>query len=337
MKYLESYSNDPEYNLAFEEYCFKYLPLEEEDYVYLWINGPSVIIGKNQNASREINREYFATHDLKLLRRITGGGAVYHDLNNLNFSFITRVQGRVGIDFKSYYQPIVNALAAIGVEAELSGRNDVTIDGQKCIGTSQSIWQNRVLSNGCILYDVALSELSQALNPDPSKLAQKGVQSVRSRVTNIKPHLTRDIDVLEFKEELLKQIFALRGEEPVEYKLSEEELAGVDKIYQERFSRASWNWGRDTGAANYLKKRFPSGAVEFSFDLEEREDGPHLVNLKIYGDFFGIRDVHEVESLLEGTLYHEEAIRTRLQDFPLTEVFGQISLDDLLSVLFPAI
>ncbi|MDO5733930.1 MAG: lipoate--protein ligase [Eubacteriales bacterium] len=336
MRYLETYSNDPEYNLSFEEYCFKYLPLEDEEYVFLWINSPAVIIGKNQNARREINSEYFATHDLKLIRRITGGGAVYHDLNNLNFSFVTKVKGLAQIDFKSYYQPIVNALRAIGVEAELSGRNDVTIDGLKCIGASQSIWHNRVLSNGCILFDVQLTELAKALNPDPSKLETKGVKSVRSRITNIKPHLKQEIDVLEFKAELLRQIFALRGEEPREYKLSEQELAGVNKVYNERFSRASWNWGRDLGAAYYHKRRFPSGSVELSFDLENAGDEAkaRVKNLKIYGDFFGIREVSELEERLEGIPLSEEEMLEAISDLPLKEIIGAVSAEELVEIFF---
>ena len=154
MKFLESHSNDPYYNLSFEEYIFKNLPLDKEEYVYLWINDPSIIIGRNQNAYAEINEDYVNEHNLKVCRRITGGGAVYHDLGNLNFSFVTKTKGHERIDFKQYYIPIVNALKAIGIDAELSGRNDITIDGKKCIGSSQSVYNHRVLSNGCILFNV---------------------------------------------------------------------------------------------------------------------------------------------------------------------------------------
>lgn len=331
MYYLETYSNDPEYNLAFEEYAFKYLPLEDEEYVFLWINSPAVIIGRNQNARREINSEYFETHDLKLIRRITGGGAVYHDLNNLNFSFVTKVKGLAEIDFKSYYQPIVNALRNIGIDAELSGRNDVTIDGKKCIGASQSIWKGRVLSNGCILFDVQMSELSKALNPDPSKLKLKGVDSVRTRVTNIKPYLDEDIDVLTFKDILLKEIFKLRGEEPKQYKLTEEELAGVERLYDERWSRAAWNWGRIAGAKNYFKERFPSGSVELSFDLTSDN---RFLGIKIFGDFFGIKDVSLIEDRLEGIHCEREAILNAVSDLNLAEYLGKSVTPEAFADLF---
>ena len=141
MKYIVNNSHDPEYNMAFEEYCFRNLPLENEEYVFLWSNSPTILLGKNQNTYQEINEKYINENGIKVVRRITGGGAIYQDLENLNFSFVTKTKGNEKIDFKKYYIPIVNALKKIGVDAELSGRNDVTIEGQKCIGASKSVWQ----------------------------------------------------------------------------------------------------------------------------------------------------------------------------------------------------
>ena len=223
MKYIVNNSHDPEYNMAFEEYCFRNLPLENEEYVFLWSNSPTILLGKNQNTYQEINEKYINENGIKVVRRITGGGAIYQDLENLNFSFVTKTKGNEKIDFKKYYIPIVNALKKIGVDAELSGRNDVTIEGQKCIGASQSVWQGRVLSDGSILFNVEMEALSKALTVRKEKLESKGVKSVRSRVTNIKPYLKRDITVDQFKDELLKAIFEVENQEPVEYKLSEEE------------------------------------------------------------------------------------------------------------------
>ena len=288
--------------------------------------GQSHIINRNQ--IRKIDK---VNKLIKLIRRITGGGAVYHDLNNLNFSFVTKVKGLAEIDFKSYYQPIVNALRNIGIDAELSGRNDVTIDDKKCIGASQSIWKGRVLSNGCILYDVQLTELSKALNPDPSKLKLKGVDSVRTRVTNVKPYLEKDIDVLEFKDILLKEIFKLRGEEPKEYKLSEEELAGVKRLYDVRWSRAAWNWGRIVGAKHYIKHRFPSGSVELSFDLTPDN---RFLGLKIFGDFFGIKDVSLIEERLEGIARERDTIQKAIADLNLPEYLGKSVDTDAFVELF---
>ena len=330
MKYLETYSNDPEYNLAFEEYCFRHLPLENDEYFFLWQNGPAVIIGKNQNAYQEVNDDYVSEHNLKVVRRITGGGAVYHDLGNLNFSFVAKTKENQTIDFKRYYIPIINALEKIGVKAELSGRNDVTIDGQKCIGASQSVWQGRVLSNGCILFDVRLEELSKALNVRKEKLESKGVKSVRARVTNIKPHLKRDISVSDFKAELLKAIFELEGQEPVEYKLSASELEGVKKIYAERFSLKEWNYGASPKAEYSHYERFPIGSIEVFFNIKNAK----ISGLKIHGDFFGTKDVAEIEKLLEGCEYEKNAVNKKLAETDLKAYFGAIEKDEFIEMFF---
>lgn len=330
MKYLETNSNDPEYNLAFEEYCFRNLPLENDEYFFLWINSPSIIIGKNQNAFQEINSDYVNEHNLKVVRRITGGGAVYHDLNNLNFSFITNTKLNEKIDFKRYYIPIINALQKIGVNAELSGRNDVTINGQKCIGASQSVWQGRVLSNGCILFDVQLQELSHALNVRKEKLESKGVKSVRARVTNIKPHLQHNISVLDFKAELLKTIFELVGETPAEYKLSAEELAGVKKIYTERFSLKEWNYGASPKAEYSHYEHFPIGGVEIFFNVKNAL----ICDLKIHGDFFGTKDISEIETLLENCEYNKNILAKKLKKIDLIPYFGNIEEDAFVEMFF---
>lgn len=330
MKYLETNSNDPEYNLAFEEYCFKYLPLEQDEYFFLWINEPSIIIGKNQNAYQEINASYVDSHALKVVRRITGGGAVYHDFGNLNFSFVTKTKGNERIDFKKYYTPIIQALQKIGVAAELSGRNDVTIDGQKCIGASQSVANGRVLSNGCILFDVKLGELSNALNVRKEKLLSKGVKSVRARVTNIKPHLKNDVSLLEFKTELLNLIFELAGEKPSEYVLSQQDKDGINKIYKERFSRREWNYGASINAEYSKYERFSIGSVEICFNVKDEK----IKNLKIMGDFFGTKDVEEIEALLENTEYTKDAIIKKLESIDLTPYFGAISSEELADLFF---
>ncbi len=330
MKYLETNSNDPEYNLSFEEYCFKYLPLEADEYFFLWVNEPSIIIGKNQNAYQEINTSYVAEHNLKVVRRITGGGAVYHDFGNLNFSFVTKTKGNEKIDFKKYYTPIIQALGKIGVVAELSGRNDVTIDGQKCRGATQSVANGRGLSKGCILFDVKLGELSNALNVRKEKLESKGVKSVRARVTNIKNHLKNEVSLLEFKEQLLNIIFELAGEKPSEYHLTEQDRLGIDKIYKERFSRREWNYGASINAEYSKYERFPIGSVELCFNVKDGK----IKNLKIMGDFFGTKDVVEIEDLLEGTEYKDNSILQKLEAVELLPYFGSISANELTALFF---
>lgn len=330
MKFVESHSNDPYYNLSFEEYIFKNLPLEDEEYVYLWQNEPSIIIGTNQNAYNEINDDYVKEHNLKVVRRITGGGAVYHDLGNLNFSFITKTKGSDKIDFKKYYVPIVDALQAIGVNAELSGRNDVTVDGKKCIGASQSVYKHRVLSNGCILFDVELTELANALKVRKEKLEGKGVKSVKARVTNIRPYLEANVTVEEFKEILKQKIFEQLGEEPQEYILSEEELEGVKHIHDTRFSLHSWNYGRNPHGTIQTYTKLPAGAVELSFDLQHGR----IKHLMINGDFFGKEDIADVEQLLEGTDYKASSINAKLETIAIEDYFGKVEQKDIVQCFF---
>ena len=266
MKYIVNNSNDPRYNLAFEEYCFKKLS-RDEDYVILWINGPAIIVGKNQNTIEEVNSDYVEENGIRVVRRITGGGAVYHDLGNLNFSIITSAEDSQAIDFKKYNIPIVKSLEKLGLNCELSGRNDMTLDGKKFSGIAQSVWKNRVLNHGTLLFDTKLDVLSQALNVKQDKIESKGIKSVKSRVTNIKDNLTDNVDIFQFRDLLLNHIFSMEGLKPEEYKLTQEELAEVQKSFDEKYSTWEWNYG-ESPKSNYKNyKRYPFGSIEIRFDL----------------------------------------------------------------------
>ncbi|MDO5027814.1 MAG: lipoate--protein ligase [Bacillota bacterium] len=332
MKFVESHSYDPEYNLAFEEFLFKYLPLDNgEEYVYLWQNADAVIIGKNQNAWAEINEQYMDDTKTKLVRRITGGGAVYHDLGNLNFSFITKDKGQGKIDFSTYYVPIVEALKKLGVPAELSGRNDISVDGKKVVGASQSIWKNRVLSNGCMLFDVKMENLAQALKVRPEKLKTKGIASVKARVSNIKPYMDSDKTVEDFKALLLKELFDQVGQEVEEYVLSEEDLKKVEEIKAERFGNSKWNWGKSPKGSYSRGIKFPAAWVETSFDVNRGK----LENVKILGDYFGTMDTKEIEEALEGQDYKKDLVENVLKGFQLEKYFGKgIDSEDLVKLFF---
>ncbi|WP_422487205.1 lipoate--protein ligase [Gudongella sp. DL1XJH-153] len=329
MKYLTNLSNNPNYNLAFEEYCFKNLP-REDDYVYLWINGPAIIVGKNQNTLEEINIEYVKENDIKIVRRITGGGAVYHDLGNLNFSIYTNSKGQERIDFGQINVPILKSLEKFGIMAELSGRNDLTLDGKKISGIAQSVYKKRILNHGTILYDTDMSVLSKALNVKADKIASKGVKSVKSRVTNIRPYMKEDALILDFKEMLLKNIFQYHNEEMEEYVLSQQELDGIQKLYEEKYSTWEWNYGEspDFGWTNY--KRFPSGAVEVRLEMKNGI----IRDVKIFGDFFGTKEVEDLEEKLKGVRYDKDNIQELLSEINVSDYFSNMADADFMELLF---
>lgn len=329
MKYLVNNSNDPRYNLAFEEFCFKHLDLKE-DYVILWINGPAIIIGKNQNTIEEINSDYVKENEIKVVRRITGGGAVYHDLGNLNFSIISMSSDLEKIDFKKYNIPIVKSLEKIGIQCELSGRNDITLDGKKFSGIAQSVWKKRVLNHGTLLFNTELDVLSNALNVKQDKIESKGVKSVKGRVTNIKPHIKDDIDIYEFRDILLKNIFAMEGLEPEEHKLSYEELDGIQDLFKEKYSRWEWNYG-ESPKSNYQNyKRFDFGSVDIRFNVLNGL----IQDTKIYGDFFGTQDVALLQEKLNGVRYDKMEVVDAIENEPLEKYFGSISKEEFVELMF---
>ncbi|MBC8590852.1 lipoate--protein ligase [Wansuia hejianensis] len=329
MKYIENYSNDPRYNLAFEEYCFKYLP-RDEDYVILWINGPAIIVGKNQNTIEEVNMDYIKENNINVVRRITGGGAVYHDLGNLNFSIITNADGTKVIDFKKYNIPIVKSLEKLGIQCELSGRNDITIEGKKFSGIAQSIWKDRVLNHGTLLFDTKLDVLSKALNVKQDKIQSKGIKSVKSRVTNIKPYIKDDIDIEQFRNILLKYIFELENIKPIKYELTEEQKGEIDKLFREKYSTWEWNFGEspDFNYKNY--KRFPFGSIEVRVEI----NNGIIKESKIFGDFFGAENIEELENSLVGLKYDKDIVSKYLMEKNIKQYFGDIESSEFIELLF---
>lgn len=328
MKYINNLSNNPWYNLAFEEYCFKNLP-KDENYVILWINEPAIIVGKNQNTIEEINSDYVRENNIKIVRRVTGGGAVYHDLGNLNFTFITTVSGAVKIDFGKINIPMLKSLERLGINAELSGRNDLTLEGKKISGIAQSVEKNRVLNHGTILFDTDLTVLSNALNVKKDKIESKGVKSVKSRVTNIRPYLNLDVDILTFKDLLIENIFALEDLKPEEYKLTDLQLDEVDKLFKEKYSTWEWNYGESPEFDYKNYKRFPFGSIEVRLEVKSGI----IQESKIYGDFFGVEDVGLLEEKLKGKRYDRQVLEDFIKNESLERYFGSITNEEFLELL----
>lgn len=232
MKYIVSHSNNPAFNIALEAYAFREM-LDEDEIFILWINEPTIVIGKHQNAIEEINKEYTDAHGIHVVRRLSGGGAVYHDLNNLNYTIISNKADEGAFDFKTFSKPVIDTLAKLGVKAEFTGRNDLEIDGKKFCGNAQAYYKGRMMHHGCLMFDVDTSVLADALKVSKDKIESKGIKSVRARVTNINDELPQKMDVQAFRDALLEQV---KKENPdmTEYKFSEAELERIKQSEKEQ-------------------------------------------------------------------------------------------------------
>ena len=327
MKYIINNSNDTAYNIALEEFAFKKL-LDEDMIFLLWINKPSIIVGRHQNTIEEINRDFVREHGIEVVRRISGGGAVYHDYNNLNYTIISQESEDRAFDFKSFSIPVIKTLEELGVKAEFTGRNDLEINGKKICGNAQAYINGRIMHHGCLLFDVDLSILAQALRVSKDKIESKGVKSVRARVTNIVDELPQKITVEEFKN-LLLDYMKREYPEMTEYVLSEEEIAQINHVKAEKFGNWNWNYGKSPEYNIERKTKFPSGKVEIYANIVDSK----IQNIKIYGDFFGIEDVAAVEKVLLGIPYERDAVLTALSKINLSRYFAGISTEEITTAI----
>jgi lipoate---protein ligase len=319
---------DPRINLAIEEYALKNLDINET-YLLFYINEPSIIIGKNQNTIEEINTEYVEKNGIHVVRRLSGGGAVYHDLGNLNFSFITKDDGESFHNFRKFTEPVVTALKKSGVNAELSGRNDLLAEGRKISGNAQFSTKGRMFSHGTLLFDSEIESVVSALNVKKDKIESKGIKSIRSRVANISEFITEKVTIEEFRSLLLKNIFEGMEEIP-EYVLTEKDWEKIHELSKERYQNWDWNYGKSPKFNLQHSHRFPVGQIDVRFEVNKGT----VENCKIYGDFFGVGDVREVEDKLTGIKYEKSKIASALEEVDIKHYFGNISKEDFINLIY---
>ena len=318
---------DPSFNLVAEQYVFENLP-KDRNYFMLWQNDNAVIIGKYQNTLAEINQPYVEAHKIKVVRRLSGGGAVFHDLGDLNYTYITNAGELETLNMRVFCEPIVKALSEFGVTAEINGRNDMTIHGKKFSGNAQYIRHGRVMHHGTLLYNSDLSAVSKALQVDPEKIRAKGIESVRSRVTNIRRYLKEDVPLFAFREMLLS--FIRRGTESEEYAFSEKNLREIERIKQERYDTWEWNYGKSP-ECSILKSARVEGCGIIEVYLET--DHSLITDVSFRGDFFSTRDPEELIPNFIGKKPDADGFSQALEGIDVEKYFTGLTKEQMLSLL----
>ena len=325
MRFLRNTETNPYYNMAFDEFCLESLKIDEPVF-YLWQNQPAVIVGLNQEVNTEVNLEYLKQNDIALARRVSGGGAVYHDWGNLNYTIVGRSED-LERDYPEYAGLMMQALRKLGVSAELSGRNDILVEGKKVSGFAKRVSKNRLMVHGTLMYDVNLDVLTQSLNPPATKLQTKGIASVRSRVTNLCEHLPEIKDIQDFKNRLEKALSNDYADE--EYILSSSEIDDIRSLAHDKFARWDWIYGRSPRATLKHSARLSCGNVEIHLILDENR----IVSCRFGGDFIGNLPSSDVEGRLIGVSYNVLSIEKCLSEIDLCNYFDGVKKEEIINLI----
>ena len=327
LSYLDLTTTDPAFNLAAEQYVFDALP-RDRAYFMLWQNDNAIIVGKYQNTFAEINEAYVKEHGIRVVRRLSGGGAVYHDLGNLNFTFIADAGTLSTLNFTIFCEPVIRTLAKFGVTAEVNGRNDMTIDGRKFSGNSQYLKQGRIMHHGTILFDSDLSVVSNALQVDESKFQSKASKSVRSRVTNVAAYLPTPVSLPEFRSALLADIAQSADGEA--YVFSASDLAAIEKLRAERYGTWEWNYGFSPACTIERRARIEGcGTVEVRIGVS----GGHISEMHFYGDFFSVSEPEQLSARFVGLSPDAQGYKKALQGIDVSQYIVGLTNEALMQLL----
>lgn len=325
MIYLESESRNPYFNLAMEEYVFEKMD-KAEQYFMLWQNENTIVVGKNQNVAEEINQQFVDENDINVVRRLSGGGAVYHDSGNLNYTFIVDQQDIQDFNFSVFAKSVIHALDRFGVKAEFTGRNDLTIEGRKFCGTAQYVKDGRIMHHGCIMVDSNTANVSKALKPKEAKFESKSTKSVKSRITTINDCSREKITVEDFKKAFREEIFG--SEEVSRHVFTAEEMAEIRKLSEEKYETWEWNYGRYPEYNFRKEKAFDFGLVDVGAVVRNGI----IADIRISGDFFGNGDISELEERMKGRKLDERLLEV-LREAGTDQYIADMSPEQLFEML----
>lgn len=335
MYYYNMETEDIGYNLATEQYLMNNKDFDEPILLFYY-QKPCIIVGRNQNTLEEINQDYVAKHNIQVTRRLSGGGAVYDDLGNVSFSFVVdRDDDRFG-DFKAFTKPIVDALKEMGATSiEVSGRNDILVNGKKFSGNAMYVKDNKMFSHGTLMYDVDQSVIAHALNVPKDKMASKGIKSVRSRVTNLKPYLKpeyQNLTIAEFRDTILRKVYGVDDLAKVAdkaYHLTDEDKQQIQKLYDDYYN--NWDWVYGTSPEFTVKRRqhFDSGTIDARVLVEKGR----IKQVTFFGDFFGEKYAVDLAKKLVDVRYDQLSLRQALADINVGDYFAGITLDEFVQFL----
>jgi len=329
MFYIIDNSTDPYWNLAAEEYLFKNF---HEPVFRLWQNDNAIIVGQHQNALAEVNINYVRQNCIKVVRRLTGGGAVFHDLGNVNFTFIdNRVDGEDSAQmFARFTKPIIDALGKLVVEAYLEGRNDLLIDGKKFSGNAVAVYKDRVLQHGTLLFSSSMSTISNALASRPEKFVSKSVKSNIARVTNISDHLVQPMTINEFIRFMEREINSINRNLYILYSYTDVDLKAIEKLRDEKYCRDWWNYGSSPDYQYSRVKQFPGGLIEIYLTVNKGK----IADIKIFGSYFFIKETKDIEDILTGADHTPDGVRERLEKINLSDYFNNVAGEEFLSLFW---
>jgi len=326
MKFVSNQNiTDPRTNLAIEEYLLRHISSEDELLLF-YINEPSVIIGRNQNSIEEVDPSYIEEQGVHVVRRLSGGGAVYHDLGNLNFSYISNAAENLH-NYEHFIQPVINRLNQLGVPAKLIGKSDVFVEGRKISGNAQYASRGRMVSHGTILFDTSIKNMIQALNPRQAVIESAAVQSVRNFVTNVKEYVGGDFKIERLRNELIEEIFGTGT--PAELELTSADWEQIGQIRADRFGNWGWNYGRAPKFNIQKTGEFPAGKLDVRINVNKGL----IDSIRFFGTYAFLKEVDELQSDLVGTQYEAQAIEAALEPVDLTEYFQDIPAEELKKLL----